>query len=76
MKISNQDESRGFGRATLLSSFTHINDGPGNKSPRQGIWRGEFVISETHIPFNFEYNAKDQEHPVLTLLNGTRRDDF
>ncbi|MBD2705544.1 TlpA family protein disulfide reductase [Spirosoma sp. BT702] len=63
---------------TLASGVSYGTDGPGtgSKTPKPGIWRGEFVISETKIPFNFEYNAKDKDHPILTLLNGTRRDDF
>lgn len=62
----------------LASGVSYGSDGPGQKinALKPGIWRGEFVISETKIPFNFEYNAKDKDHPVLTLLNGARRDDF
>jgi peroxiredoxin len=75
MKI-NQIKSVALAGATFLSSFAFADDHSAGKSPKQGIWRGEFVISETRIPFNFEYNNKDKEHPVLTLLNGTRRDDF
>ncbi|SEJ02357.1 Peroxiredoxin [Dyadobacter koreensis] len=76
MKINNQIKAVAFAGVTIFSSLANAAENPGAKSPKQGIWRGEFVISETHIPFNFEYNAKDKEHPVLTLLNGSRRDDF
>jgi len=76
MKINTQMRAVALAGVTILSSFANAAEKPGAKSPKQGIWRGEFVISETHIPFNFEYNAKDKEHPVLTLLNGSRRDDF
>jgi len=76
MKINNQIKAVALAGATILSSYANAGDQPGAKSPKQGVWRGEFVISETHIPFNFEYNNKDKDHPVLTLLNGTRRDDF
>jgi peroxiredoxin len=76
MKINNQIKAVALAGVTILSGYANASEKPGAKSPKQGIWRGEFVISETHIPFNFEYNAKDKEHPVLTLLNGSRRDDF
>ncbi len=77
MKINNQIKAVALAGATILSSYANAGDDkPGAKAPKPGIWRGEFVISETHIPFNFEYNNKDKDHPILTLLNGTRRDDF
>jgi peroxiredoxin len=76
MKINNQMKAVALAGATLFGNAAFAGDGPDAKAPKQGVWRGEFVISETHIPFNFEYNAKDKDHPVLTLLNGTRRDDF
>ncbi|MBE9463974.1 peroxiredoxin family protein [Dyadobacter subterraneus] len=76
MKINNQMKAVAFAGVTILSSFANAAENPAAKAPKQGIWRGEFVISETHIPFNFEYNAKDKDHPILTLLNGSRRDDF
>ncbi|HWW41881.1 TlpA disulfide reductase family protein [Pedobacter sp.] len=44
--------------------------------PKEGIWRGEFNVSESKVPFNFEFKGKDPKHAVLTLLNGSRRDDF
>ncbi|WP_421826802.1 peroxiredoxin family protein [Larkinella sp.] len=81
MKISKSIRLFALAGAATISSFANASEGPGFgkpgiKTPKAGIWRGEFVISETKIPFNFEYNVKDPEHPVLTLLNGTRRDDF
>ncbi|MCF2498918.1 peroxiredoxin family protein [Dyadobacter chenhuakuii] len=76
MKINDKIKVVALAGATLLSSFAATADKPDAKSPKQGIWRGEFVISETHIPFNFEYNAKNAKDPILTLLNGSRRDDF
>ncbi|MCE7042436.1 peroxiredoxin [Dyadobacter sp. CY312] len=76
MKLNNHVKTVVVAGATFLGSLAYAGDNPIAKAPKQGIWRGEFVISETHIPFNFEYNTKDKEHPVLTLLNGTRRDDF
>ncbi|WP_439559018.1 peroxiredoxin family protein [Dyadobacter sp.] len=76
MKINNQMKAVALAGATLLTSLANATDKPGAKAPKQGVWRGEFVISETHIPFNFEYNAKNEKDPILTLLNGSRRDDF
>jgi len=43
---------------------------------KEGIWRGVFTVSESAVPFNFEFKGKDPEHAVFTLLNGSRRDDF
>jgi peroxiredoxin len=43
---------------------------------KQGIWRGEFTINENSLPFNFEVKLGAPENATLTLLNGTRRDDF
>lgn len=43
---------------------------------KQGVWRGEFIVSEEKVPFNFEINGKSAEKGILTLLNGTRRDEF
>lgn len=44
--------------------------------PKEGIWRGVFNVSESKVPFNFEFKGRDPKHAVLTLLNGSRRDDF
>lgn len=44
--------------------------------PKEGVWRGVFDVSESKVPFNFEFKGKDPKTAVLTLLNGTRRDDF
>ncbi len=43
---------------------------------KQGIWRGEFIVNENKLPFNFEVKGNTPETAVFTLLNGTRRDDF
>lgn len=75
MKIRNYFKVMALGSLACISSLSHADDGQ-KKEPRQGIWRGEFTVSESKIPFNFEYDSKDAEHPVLTLLNGTRRDNF
>lgn len=44
--------------------------------PKEGIWRGVFNVSESKVPFNFQLKGKDPKTAVLTLLNGSRRDDF
>lgn len=44
--------------------------------PKEGIWRGVFSVSESKVPFNFEFKGKDPKTAVLTLINGSRRDDF
>lgn len=49
---------------------------PAGKVIKEGVWRGVFNVSETQVPFNFEFKGKDLEHGTFTLLNGTRRDDF
>ncbi|GAA4307825.1 hypothetical protein GCM10023149_01500 [Mucilaginibacter gynuensis] len=49
---------------------------PAAKVIKEGVWRGVFNVSETQVPFNFEFKGKDLEHGTFTLLNGTRRDDF
>lgn len=61
---------------TSVPVFAGLHEDADRKEPKQGIWRGEFTVGESVIPFNFEYNAKNVEKPILTLLNGTRRDDF
>lgn len=43
---------------------------------KEGVWRGEFSVSESKIPFNFELKGKDPDHAVFTLTNGSRRDNF
>jgi len=44
--------------------------------PKEGIWRGVFNVSESKVPFNFELKGRDPKTAILTLLNGSRRDDF
>lgn len=44
--------------------------------PREGVWRGVFNVSESKVPFNFEFKGKDPKTAILTLINGARRDDF
>lgn len=58
----------------LLGGTAYANDP--KPFPKEGIWRGVFNVSESKVPFNFEFKGKDPKHAVLTLLNGSRRDDF
>lgn len=58
----------------LLGGTAYANDP--RPFPKEGIWRGVFNVSESKVPFNFEFKGKDPKHAVLTLLNGSRRDDF
>ncbi|MFD2581217.1 peroxiredoxin family protein [Pedobacter vanadiisoli] len=44
--------------------------------PKEGIWRGEFSVSESKVPFNFQLKGKNPQTAILTLINGSRRDDF
>ena len=62
--------------ALLLSSTAFAGDPAPEKFIKEGVWRGVFRVSETQVPFNFEFKGKDVAHAVFTLLNGTRRDDF
>jgi peroxiredoxin len=70
--------------AVLLSSLfiggqvlaDGVQPAPVQKTIKEGVWRGVFNVSETQVPFNFEFKGKDFEHATFTLLNGTRRDDF
>ncbi len=41
----------------------------------EGAWRGEFTLNDDPVPFNFEI-ARETEGTVLTLLNGSRRDNY
>lgn len=64
------------GLTTLLLASVAVFGNPRNSFLKEGIWRGEFAISENKVPFNFELKGKDAEHAVFTLINGTRRDNF
>jgi peroxiredoxin len=44
--------------------------------PREGIWRGVFDVNGDPLPFQFEIRGKRAGEVTLTLINGTRRDDF
>jgi len=58
----------------LLGGTASANDS--KPFPKEGIWRGVFNVSESKVPFNFEFKGKDPKHAILTLLNGSRRDEF
>ncbi len=44
--------------------------------PKEGTWRGEFNVNGQALPFNFEIKGRRAEDATLTLINGTRRDNF
>lgn len=60
----------------LFSGAAFAGDKEPVKFIKEGVWRGVFRVSESQVPFNFEFKGKDAEHAVFTLLNGTRRDNF
>ena len=64
--------------ALLLSGAGALSahENPKPKFIKEGKWRGEFTVSESKVPFNFELKGKDAEHAVFTLINGSRRDNF
>jgi hypothetical protein len=61
---------------TALALLCFVGSAFSQSFIREGIWRGEFTVNENKLPFNFEIKGKTPERAVLTLLNGTRRDDF
>ncbi|MBN8575996.1 MAG: TlpA family protein disulfide reductase [Cytophagales bacterium] len=42
---------------------------------KNGLWRGEFTLSENKVPFNFEIKHESKALKLI-LINGTRRDEF
>lgn len=58
----------------LISGTASANDS--KPLPKEGIWRGVFTVSESQVPFNFEFKSKDSKNALLTLINGSRRDEF
>lgn len=58
----------------LLSSFVSVQ--AQQKTLKNGVWRGVFKISDIEVPFNFEVKNGSGKEPVLTAINGERRDDF
>jgi peroxiredoxin len=60
----------------LFSGAAFAGDKEPVKFIKEGVWRGVFRVSESQVPFNFEFKRKDAEHAVFTLLNGSRRDNF
>ena len=71
-------KTRLLSAALLLSGVTVLSahENPKPKFIKEGKWRGEFTVSESKVPFNFELKGKDAEHAVFTLINGSRRDNF
>ncbi|GAA3979746.1 peroxiredoxin family protein [Mucilaginibacter dorajii] len=79
MKTTNYlNKTRLLTAALLLSgvSVLSAHATPKPKFIKEGKWRGEFTVSESKVPFNFELKGKDAEHAVFTLINGSRRDNF
>lgn len=79
MKTTNYlTKTRLLSAALLLSgvSVLSAHATPKPKFIKEGKWRGEFTVSESKVPFNFELKGKDAEHAVFTLINGSRRDNF
>jgi peroxiredoxin len=62
--------------AWLLLAGSAIAAAGTTRFPAEGVWRGEFTVDGEAIPFNFEVKGKDARGATVTLLNGTRRDDF
>lgn len=71
-------KTRLLSAALVLSGVTVLSahETPKPKFIKEGKWRGEFTVSESKVPFNFELKGKDAEHAVFTLINGSRRDNF
>lgn len=61
---------------TLLCLLVCTVQGLGQATLQEGVWRGEFTVNEDKVPFNFTLSGKNLEGSTLTLLNGTRRDEF
>ena len=59
----------------LISTVVHA-DKVQNVFPREGTWRGVFDVNGDPLPFNFEIKGARANNPTLTLINGTRHDDF
>ena len=79
MKTTNYlTKTRLLTAALLLSGVGVLSahETPKPKFIKEGKWRGEFTVSESKVPFNFELKGKDAEHAVFTLINGSRRDNF
>jgi peroxiredoxin len=79
MKTTNYlTKTRLLSAALLLSgvSVLSAHATPKPKFIKEGKWRGEFTVSESKVPFNFELKGKDAEHATFTLINGSRRDNF
>lgn len=59
----------------LVASLSMVATAQAQQIPKDGVWRGEFKVSESTVPFNFEF-TKEGNKKRLTLINGSRRDDF
>jgi hypothetical protein len=50
--------------AILLSGATVLSAHEKPRFIKEGKWRGEFTVSESKVPFNFELKGKDAEHAI------------
>ncbi len=63
-----------LGAALLLSATADARKAA--PFPREGSWRGVFDVNGDSLPFQFEFKGKQADDATLTLVNGSRRDDF
>jgi peroxiredoxin len=62
--------------ALAVFSFTSVYSQAQNAQLKDGIWRGVFKAGAVDVPFNFEVKGGKTNEPVITAINGARRDDF
>lgn len=62
--------------ALLATTAAHADRAVQERLPKEGVWRGEFDVNGETLPFNFEIRGSRAGEQTLTLINGTRRDDF
>lgn len=44
------------------------------QSPKEGVWKGAIIYSNTEVPFQFEVDFQnDSDSPMLTFINGQDR---
>jgi len=60
----------------FAGTFIAVQASAQNKVLADGVWRGVFKVNGIEVPFNFEVKEGKGSAPVLTAINGERRDDF
>lgn len=67
-----------FAALVLGSAFLALTTARADSStfPKEGLWRGEFDVNGDTLPFQFEIKGRPGNGGTLTLINGSRRDDF